>query len=262
MTKQAEILEFEIDGVKTIVRAVGRGTPVLFLHGASTLEGFDALDALSDRYRILYPSHPGMGMSGNADHVAGMSDMILHYLKLLDELELDRTPDLVGFSLGGWMATELAGLMPGKFRKLVLIAPAGLNDPDWPATDLSTIAPEDLPSFLAHDERVALRYFPTGMDATIASEFGTARQREMEAVARLLRPHGMGHPNLRHFMDRIENHTFVVWGEEDRIFPAGQVRLWEDAFPSAKTLIVPGGGHFVSQEKPDTIQRIGEFLDG
>ena len=261
MTKQTEILEFEIDGVKTVVRAAGRGAPVLFLHGASTLEGFDVLDTLSDRYRLLYPSHPGMGLSGNAQHVAGMSDMVLHYLKLLGHLNLDRAPHLVGFSLGGWMATELAGLAPEKFGKVVLIAPAGLNDPDWPATDLSTIAPADLPSFLAHNVQVALRYFPTGADDKAAADFGAARQREVETVGRLLRPHGMGHPNLPNFMNRIENKTLVIWGEEDRIFPAGQAPLWKYRLPAAEILRVPGAGHFVCQDKPDTVRWIGTFLD-
>jgi len=262
MSVAFETLEFDIDGVKTVVKAVGSGKPILFLHGASTLEGFDFAEGLADRFRVLAASHPGFGFSGDAPHISGMSDMILHYLKLLDALDLAEKPHLMGFSMGGWMASELAGVARERFDKVVLVAPAGLNDPAHPATDLGALSPQEFPAYLAHDVTVALRYFPDGTDVVFAETFGADRMREGEALGRLLAPFGMGHPNLRRFLARITNPALVVWGTEDRLLPASQAPLWVEALPNARLILVEDAGHFVMQEKPETLTKIGDFLAG
>lgn len=257
-----ETLEFDIGGVRTVVKAIGSGKPVLFLHGAATLEGFDFAEGLADRFRVLAPSHPGFGFSGEAPHITGMADMVLHYLNLLDALDLAEKPHLMGFSMGGWMAVELAALAREKFDKVVLVAPAGLNDPEHPATNLGALAPQDLPGYLAHDVTVALRYFPDGTDIVFAERFGADRAREGETLGRLLAPFGMGHPNLRRFLARITNPALVVWGAEDRLLPASQAPLFVEALPHAQLMIVEDAGHFVMQEKPETLGKIGDFLAG
>lgn len=260
MAVEFETLEYDVGGTRTVIKAVGSGKPVLFLHGASTLEGFDFAEGLAGRFRVLAASHPGFGFSGDAPHVAGMSDMVLHYLNLLDALDLREKPHLIGFSMGGWMATELAAVARERFDKVVLVAPAGLNDPAHPATDLGALAPQDLPAYLAHDVSVALRYFPDGSDPAFAEAFGADRQREGETLGRLLAPFGMGHPNLRRFLARITNPALVVWGTEDRLLPASQAQLFVDAMPNARLMLVEGAGHFVMQEKPETLTGIGDFL--
>ncbi|WP_207101736.1 alpha/beta fold hydrolase [Paracoccus shandongensis] len=260
MAASFETLEYDIGGVRTVVKAIGSGKPVLFLHGAATLEGFDSAAGLADRFRVLLPSHPGMGFSGPAPHVADISDMLLHYLNLLDALDLGERPHLMGFSMGGWMATELAAIARERFDKVVLIAPAGLNDPAHPATPLNTIAPQDFPGYLTHDPAVAARFFPDGSDAAFAERFGADRAREGDLVGRLCAPFGMGHPNLRRFMARITNPTLLVWGERDRLLPASQAPIWLENLPHAQFLSVPETGHLVAQERPETLKTIGDFL--
>ncbi|MFT3975197.1 MAG: alpha/beta hydrolase [Amaricoccus sp.] len=259
-TMDFETLDYDVGGVRTVVRAIGRGKPILFLHGAATLEGFDFARGLADRFRVLCPSHPGMGFSGEAPHVSGMADLIVHYLNLLDALSLDTKPHLVGFSMGGWTATELAAVAREKFDRVVLVAPAGLNHPEHPATNLGAVAPQDLPGYLADDVTVALRYFPDGSDPAFAEAFGADRAREGELVGRLCAPFGMGHPNLARMIARITNPTLVVWGDRDRLLPASQLPLWVASLPNGTALSVPGAGHFVLQEKPETLARIGDFL--
>jgi pimeloyl-ACP methyl ester carboxylesterase len=260
MTVEFETLEYDIGGTRTVVKAIGKGKPVLFLHGAATLEGFDFAGGLADRFRVYCPSHPGMGFSGDAPHVSGMADFIIHYLDLLDAMDLSERPNLIGFSMGGWTATELAAVAREKFDRVVLVAPAGLNDPAHPATDLGAVAPQDLPGYLSHDVSVALRYFPDGKDAAFAEQFGADRAREGETVGRLCAPFGMGHPNLRRMLARITNPTLVVWGEKDTLLPASQLPIWEESLPDARSVLIEDAGHLVLQEKPESLKIIGDFL--
>lgn len=257
---QFETRTYDIGGVSTSVLVAGKGKPLLFLHGASTLEGFDFALDLADRFQVICPSHPGMGTSGDAPHLAGASDIVIHYLNLLDALNLDQRPHLMGFSMGGWLATELAAVAREKFDRVVLMAPAGLNDPAHPATPLSGIAPQEFPAYLAHDVSVALRYFPDGSDLAAAEAFGAARGREGETVGRICAPHGMGHPNLRRLLNRITNPTLLVWGDKDRLLPASQAPLWLEALPDAQLLSLPDTGHLIAQERPEALQAIGDFL--
>lgn len=256
-----ETLTHDIDGVRTVVKAIGKGPAVLALHGAATLEGHAWARGLADRFRVYLPFHPGFGDSADAPHLAGMQDMVVHNLRLVSALKLDR-PHLFGHSMGGWMAAEMAAVAGERFAKLVLNAPAGLNHPDYPATDLAAIGPEALPGYLAHNVDIALRYFPGGAECPPIDQFLAAREKEGKGLERILKVHGMGHPNLGRWLSRIPNQTLVVWGDKDRLLPPAQAAIWAERIPNARTLIVPGAGHFAMQEDPALVTAIGDFLAG
>ncbi|HWK67991.1 MAG TPA: alpha/beta hydrolase [Rhizobiaceae bacterium] len=254
-----ETLTHDIDGVRTVVKAIGGGPAVLALHGAATVEGHEWARGLADRFRVYLPFHPGFGESGEAPHISGMQDMLVHNLRLLEALDLDR-PHLVGHSMGGWMAAEMAAVAGERFAKLVLNAPAGLNHPDHRGADLSAIPPQELPAYLAHNIEVAARYFPGGSECPPVEAFVAAREKEGRALGNILKVHGMGHPNLERWLSRIPNQTLIVWGDKDRMLPSSQAPLWQARIPKARTYIVEGVGHFAMQEDPRTVTAIGDFL--
>ncbi|MCZ7497324.1 alpha/beta hydrolase [Agrobacterium tumefaciens] len=254
-----ETLTHDIDGVSVVVKTIGEGPAVLALHGASTLEGHEWARGLADRFRVYLPFHPGFGESGDAPHVVGMQDIVVHNLRLVDVLGLDR-PHLVGHSMGGWMAAEMAVVAGERFARLVLNAPAGLNHPNHPGADLASIGPEALPGYLAHNVEVALRYFPGGDQCPPLAEFLAAREKEGQALVNILKTHGMGHPSLGRWLSRIPNETLVVWGDKDRMLPASQAPVWAGSIKNARTLIIEDVGHFALQEDMQAIDRIGDFL--
>jgi pimeloyl-ACP methyl ester carboxylesterase len=254
-----ETLRFDIDGVDTVVKAIGHGPAVLALHGAATLEGHAWAEGLADRFRVYLPFHPGFGDSGPAPHVVGMQDIVVHTLRLVTALNLNR-PHLVGHSMGGWMAAEIAAVAGERFGNLVLNAPAGLNHPDHPATDLSAVGPQDLPGYLAHNIEVALRYFPGSSDCPPLPDFLAAREKEGAALGNILKVHGFGHPNLGRWLSRIPNETLILWGDMDRMLPAAQAPIWAARIPNARVHIVPGVGHFAMQEDPSCVTILGDFL--
>jgi len=257
MRFEFEILEVTIGGVRSVVKTAGSGPAILFLHGASTLEGWDALLPLATRFTILAPSHPGFGLSGDAPQLASMGDLVVHYRALIQALGLVR-PHLIGFSMGGWLAAELAAMSGESFGKWVLLAPAGLHHPQFPMADLAAIPPAEFPAYLAHDSGIALRFFPE--DEAGAKTFAAARTRESEAVQRLTKPFGFGHPNLARWLENVANPCLIAWGKRDRIIPVETARLWRDALPQVELVIQPQAGHLLLQEAPEMLDKISKFL--
>jgi len=256
-----ETLRLDIDGVDTVIKAIGQGPAVVALHGAATIEGHEWARHLANRFRVYLPFHPGFGESGPAPHICGMQDLIVHNLRLVAALWLDR-PHLVGHSMGGWMAAEMAVVAGDRFARLVRKAPAGLNHPDHRGADPRSVDPQDLPQYFAHHAEIAAQYFPGGALAPPLEQFVAAREREGNALGQIMKAHGMGHPNLRRWLSRIPNETLLLWGDKDRIAPASQAEVWAKEIPNARIHIVPGVGHFAMQEDSDCVTTIGDFLAG
>ena len=114
-------------GVELDVFEDGAGSPILFLHSA---QGFAPehpyVAPLSARHRLIAPSHPGFGKSGMADWIDAVDDIAYIYLELLDRLKLDQV-DVIGCSIGGWIAAEIATKSPRSIRRLVLVGPVGVK---------------------------------------------------------------------------------------------------------------------------------------
>ena len=120
-----------VNGVKIILLTAGSGEPLLFLHGAGTFHGFEFAKPWADKFRVLLPFHPGFGESADDPAMNDIHDYVMHYVELLDLLGLDKV-NLVGFSLGGYIAAKFAMEHGHRVRKLVLVGPAGLRDGKLP----------------------------------------------------------------------------------------------------------------------------------
>ena len=215
-----------------------------------TLEGYDWARGLADRFRVYLPFHPGFGESGDAPHIAGMQDMVVHNLRLVEALGLDQ-PHLVGHSMGGWMAAEMAAVAGERFDRLVLNAPAGLNHPRSSRRRSGGDRPRGLARLSRAQCRGGAALFPGRLaNARRVEEFLAAREKEGKALGNILKVHGMGHPNLGRWLSRIPNETLIVWGDKDRLLPASQAPIWAERIPNARTLIVSDVGHFAMQEDP------------
>jgi len=114
-------------GTSVRVLQGGEGPDVLFLHGAGGLDGvYDTLlERLADSYRVSAPEWPGFGESTGEELLEDMLDFTLHGWDIADALGLDR-PHVIGHSMGGMIAAEMACIEPGRVRSLSLVAPAGL----------------------------------------------------------------------------------------------------------------------------------------
>ena len=246
--------EITIGGIRTVYLSAGSGPPLLFLHGGGTFHGFEFARPWTKDFRVLVPFHPGFGESDDDPSLSSMQDYVMHYVELLDRLDLEQV-NLVGFSLGGWLAASFATQHARRLKKLVLVAPAGLKITEAPTADLFRIPGEQIPAMLVHDFEVIRPHLPEGMDV----EFAVARFRETTTLARIAwdRAHD---PKLPRWLHRITVPTMLVYGKQDRIVPAAQAPHWAKLIPGAKVEMFDQAGHLVLDEKPEAVAAVQRFL--
>ena len=244
-----------VNGVKVELLTAGEGEPLVFWHGAGTLGGWDFALPWAKRFRVMIPLHPGWGGSDDGTHMTSIQDYVMHNLELLDQLGVQRI-NLVGLSMGGWMAAAFASQHSHRLHKLVLCAPAGLKVPEHPSADIFRIKPESILHELSENIQVLLPYLPKTADDL---DFIVERYRESTSFARLAWER-MDDPKLTRWLHRIAVPTLLAWGESDRIIPFGQAKTWASLIPHATIRSFAGAGHLLLNERPDAVAAIGDFL--
>src|SRR5258705_10970039 len=122
-----------------IVLKGGSGKPLLILHEELGYPGWMKWNAaLSQRRTLLTPLYPGFGRSPLADWIMNIRDLASFIARFVREQNLAPI-DVLGFSLGGWIAAEMAANDPSIFSKIVLVAPAGIRPPEGGIKDLFTV---------------------------------------------------------------------------------------------------------------------------
>jgi pimeloyl-ACP methyl ester carboxylesterase len=254
-----EIVRLPAGGSQTVFRG-GEGPPLVFLHGGGGLVPDDPLLAGLARSRtVVAPVAPGFADLSDLDEIADVHDLALHYDDLLEALGLASAP-VIGHSFGGMTAAELAAHVPRRVSALVLIAPVGLWNDDYPVADLFAALPTELPGLLFAD---------TSHPAAQAMLAGAGGEPDVEALVPVVR----GLTTLAKFMwpipdrglsrrlRRIAAPTLVVFGEEDALVPARYADDFVAGIPDATKVVVPGAGHMVAVERPDDVlASIDEFL--
>jgi len=237
----------------------GDGKPMLFLHGTAGLPVWSSFfDALAEKFAVRIPEHPGFGASAAPDWIRNVADMAMHYLDVIEALDL-RGVHLVGHSLGGWLAAELAIRNTSRIATLTLIAPAGVRLQGVPFGDNFIWGPEESVRNLFHDQSFAdalLSREPTEEEADLA-----LNSRFM-AVRLGWEPRWVN-PALKRWLHRIQVPTLVLWGDDDKIFPSSYASAWTDNLPNSRAEIIRSCGHLPHVEKPkETASHILAFLEG
>lgn len=236
-----------VRGCKTELYRGGSGEPLLFLHGAGGNAGWmPFMEDLSGDHEVIAPSHPGFGRSDMPDWLDHIGDAAWFYLELLEQLDLSDI-HVVGSSLGGWLAAEIAMRDERRFKSLTLVAAAGIQVKGVPMGDTFIWDPEERVRNLFHDqslaeERLAATMSEEDQDIAIRNNFTTAR------LAWSPRFHN---PELRKWADRITVPTLVLWGDDDKVFPEPYAQGWKEVLPHATVEVLKNCGHLPHLEKKD-----------
>jgi len=227
----------------------GPGHTFLLLHGGGgpqTVAGFADLLAGTREARVITPIHPGFAGTSRPDALANVRDLATLYVGLLDELDLfDVT--VVGNSIGGWIAAEMALVGSKRVSGAVLVDAGGIEVPGHPAADFFS---------LTMDQVAQLAYYNPDKFRIDPSALPPAAQAVMAANRAALAVYGgtsMTDPGLLARLAEVAVPVLVVWGEADQMTDQEYGRAYAAAIPGAQFLLLRGTGHLPQIETPDQL---------
>ncbi len=241
-------------GIKFQVRELGAGAPLLFLHGAGGLLPDEPLfTQLAERFHVFAPTWPGFGAEPGEELLEDMLDFTLHGLDVVEALGLE-TPHLVGHSMGGMIAAEMACVANDAFGKLALLAPLGLWLDAHPIPDLFATTPWELPALLFADpaagQKLLLAGFDFNDDAAL-TRFMVDNARRLGSAGKILFP--IPNRRLSKRLYRLRADTLLVWGREDKLVPPVYAERWQQLIPRAQLAWIDAAGHMLPLEQPAAV---------
>jgi pimeloyl-ACP methyl ester carboxylesterase len=238
--------------------AEASGAGVLLLHGGAGPRSVAGLAAaLSEHAYVVTPTHPGFDGTPRVPWLDSAADLADAYLDLLEELALDQVM-VIGNSIGGWIASEMALRdIQGRVKSMVLLNANGIR-PDSPdqVTDIRTLPPEAIGTLSFHNPA-----FRPDL-AAMSDEQRAGMAANQQTLAVYAGEEFMFAPKLRRRLHRVTVPVLVAWGEEDGIVSPEYGRAYAAAFPNGHFNSIAEAGHFPQIEQPGAVLgAIGGFVD-
>jgi pimeloyl-ACP methyl ester carboxylesterase len=232
----------------------GSGPQLLFLHGAGGLLPNDPfLARLEQNYRVTAPLIPGYEDSDSSVPLRTMLDFTLFGFDVWETLKLE-DPIVVGHSMGGMIAAEMAAVSTAAVKRLALICPAGLWLDEHPIPDLFAKLPFELPQLLFFDPAKHGALLSAGgdfNDPEFLTEFLVGNARRMGTAGKILFP--IPDRGLAERLYRIRARTQVIWGADDRLIPPVYADRFITGIAGSKLTLIPQAGHMVPYEQTEAV---------
>ncbi|MFV0260437.1 MAG: alpha/beta fold hydrolase [Acidimicrobiales bacterium] len=243
-------------GIEGDVLVGGDGPPLVFFHGAGGVTDRDPLlTALAASFTVHAPIWPGYGHDETETSVEDMLDFTLHGWDVVDALDLGGPPVVVGHSMGGMIAAEMASVAPHDLARLVLIAPAGLWDDEHPVPDIFAMLPFEMAEVLFDDPVQGEKLMTGGVDFSdneALAGFMVANARRLGTAGKILFP--IPNRRLSKRLYRVAVPTTLVWGASDKLYPPDPYAgMWSEALADARLITLEQAGHMAPLEQPDAV---------
>ena len=243
----------DVGPVPVTVDQRGAGRPFLLLHGGAGPQSVDGFaDLLAASGRVLVPTHPGFGGTPRPEHLDSMAGLARLYAGLLDQLGLEGVT-VIGNSVGGWIAAEIALLASPRVSGVVLVDAAGL---DLPAADFFSLTMDqvaDLSYYRPDAFRIDLDRLPDQVKAVMAAN---------RAALTIYGGPAMADPELASRLAAVAVPVLVVWGEADRMIPPEHGEAYAAAITGARLVVIPHAGHLPQLEAPgELLKAVLDFAD-
>ena len=266
------------DGAAVNVIDLGEGPPLVFVHGLSGSwpNWLEQLPVFTEDHRVVALDLPGFGHSPMPRGEISISG----YARLLDalfgQLGIDAAA-VVGNSMGGFIAAELAIAFPQRVEQLVLVSAAGISTHGDPRTRralptlqrLERILATAGASFAAKSDMAARR--PRLREATLSLVVRHPSRLPSALAAEQLR--GAGKPGfiqalesileyeLRARLPEIACPTLIVWGDGDRLIGVADADIFAELIPNSRKVVFEDTGHMTMLERPAAFNALlREFL--
>jgi pimeloyl-ACP methyl ester carboxylesterase len=227
-----------------------QGCPLLLLHGGGgpgTVTPFAGLLAEQRSARVFVPVHPGFDGTARPPWLTEVAALAQVYAQLLDALDL-RDVAVIGNSIGGWIAAELAAVGSDRISSVTLVNAVGIPVPGHPIADTFSLTPLELSRLSFHDPS-KFRFDPSTL--TDAQRAVVAANRE--ALRVYSGSHAMADPTLPERLAKVTCPTLVVWGASDQVVDADYGRAYAQAIPDAEFRLLEGTGHMPQAETPEQL---------
>jgi len=227
----------------------GQGPAVLLLHGGGgpqTVAAFGERLAAEHGVRVIAPTHPGFGGTPRPDTLTTVSGLARLYAALLAELDLTDVT-VVGNSVGGWVAAEMATGDCSRIGRFVIVDGVGIEVPGHPIADFFSLTPRQVAEHAYHDPD---RF---GIDPTRLSPEALQAMAANRAALAAYAGTSMSDPGLAGRLAGVTMPAVVVWGESDRIADPDYGRALAAAIPGARFELLPRTGHLPQLESPDLL---------
>ena len=248
----------DLGPVEVTCADTGTGRPVLLLHGGAgpqSVAGFADRLAAGPGVRVITPTHPGFAGTPRPEALRTIRGLAGVYAALLDALDLTDVL-VVGNSVGGWTAAELALLHSPRVTGVVLVDAVGVDVPGHPVADFFALSLPELAE-LSYADPDRFRIDPSALPPAAQAVMAGNR-----ATLAVYAADGMTDPSLLPRLAGIAVPTVVVWGEADRIVSPTVGRAYADAIPGARFELLAGTGHLPQLESPDRLLTvIADTLD-
>lgn len=238
----------KLQGMEVDVLRRGAGKPLVLLHGGGGPIGqMPFVSRLAEKFEIIAPTHPGFAGSKIPDHFDRIDDLVFLYLDLLEELDLQNVV-LMGFSMGGWTAVEMATMNSARLSRLILVDSVGVKvggREDRDIADVFALPQERLAEIMFHDVSLAPRPedIPDEQLQIIAANRTALGVYTWEPY--------MHNPKLPHRLHRIKIPTHFIWGESDELVTVDYGKKFCAMIEGATMHVIEKAGHSPQMEQPD-----------
>lgn len=248
-TKSFKERQLEVAGKQIHMNVGGTGAPLIYLHSAGgETEWMPFHEDLSKHFAVSAPAHPGFGMSTGLDQINDIHDMAWHYVDMFEQQGWQDVP-VVGFSLGAWLALEVAILRPELISKMVLVAAAGLHLDDAPMAELFVSDFKEARELVFYDPEspVVKVAMPLNFDDSRVLMW----MRAQEATARVGWNPYLHNPKLPQHLHRVRCPVQIIWGRNDKLIPVAHGEYFAANLPDAQITVFENCGHMVPFEKKE-----------
>ena len=271
----------------------GRGSPVVFIHGLGSsgyMEWRKNLDVAASRHRVFAPDLPGYGRTDKPRARYTIPYFARFIERYMDDRRL-RSAVVVGTSLGGRVALEVALEQPRLVRKLVLVNTLGLGRPKVRMAQVAygLVSLPRVGEAVMGFTRDALRWASPTMIRRVAGRYAGVSTdleltmddtylddlREMYAadgfhsaylstVRALINPRALfgGQHDVTRRLNELKIPVQLIWGADDPLFPVAQAERAHSLIERSKLAVITGAGHTPQAERPEEFNRVlQQFLD-
>jgi len=239
----------------------GRGPSLLVLHEELGYPGWMTWNgALAGRRKLFIPHHPGWGRTERLEWMRSVRDLAGFYARVLRERG-EGPVDVIGFSLGGWIAAEMVACDPKLVRRLVLVAPMGLRPVEGEIMDVLSISVRSFLRRSVADAETTPEFLAIYGGEMTPERFELFEDARTETARLCWEPY-MHNPSLGPLLEGVRGlPTLLVWGDRDRIVPFGAIEAYRKALPEAHLARIEGAGHRPEIERPNEfVAAVQSFL--